>query len=297
MLNVIFTKNRAVRIKSGLFLILFLLIAGLAFLSAEPSGLKLLFSDSKTRFISQYGVTWIFDKEVEYGTFITGDYWVVGPVTIISVSPEPSYVSGNYINGSMINPPNGAQAYDSRAEDWKASFDNSLRVNFPATVGVNSSLVSTVSRTPYDATLRPTLQSAAVLTILSEAPPEGSFRPGLIGNSKVIYNVNDIDWSLLPKLKPTTSLPSSSEIASEYTRWLERPWLLHPTGWEHRFSMPAENSPSYHRDVALLLSQASILCLTDWGDRTELVTNFIQVAIDYYTMQQHGLGDWHRWCI
>ena len=37
--------------------------------------------------LSQYGITWTFREEVEYGTFVNGDYWVVGPVEIVHIDP------------------------------------------------------------------------------------------------------------------------------------------------------------------------------------------------------------------
>ncbi len=38
-------------------------------------------------------MTWTFENPVQYGTFISGDYWVIGPVNIVSVTPdnEPGY--------------------------------------------------------------------------------------------------------------------------------------------------------------------------------------------------------------
>ena len=51
--------------------------------------------------VSQYGITWTFDRPGPVGRFLTGDYYVVGPVTIASISPEPA----NGRNGSMLNPP------------------------------------------------------------------------------------------------------------------------------------------------------------------------------------------------
>ena len=37
--------------------------------------------------LSQYGITWTFDKAVKAGQFITGDWWVQGPVTIVKITP------------------------------------------------------------------------------------------------------------------------------------------------------------------------------------------------------------------
>lgn len=241
--------------------------------------------------IMQYGITWTFDKAYPTGQFVNGDYWVVGPITVVSVNPPPTIANGAHLNGSMINPPNGSQSYDSRTTYFGHPYNTTLLVSYPVTVATNSSLVSTISvNDPQDPNPRPSLQSASVLTVLVAAPPEGSFRPGLIGTFKKLYNVNDIRWNLLPGLSPTAAVPSANAIADKYTRGLQRPWLLHGTGWLHRHIMPVDNSPSYHRNVALLLNEAAVLCVTNWGDRTDLVTNYIQVAIDYYAMQKNGVA-------
>ena len=239
--------------------------------------------------ISQYGITWTFDREVEYGRFVTGDYWIAtDEVVVTSVSPAPTTVNDWHVHGSMVNPPNGRQAYDSRTTHWRPPYHGDFLAEAPITLGPDSSLVSTVSREPLDEPRRPTLSDAAVLTVLGEPPPAGSFRPGLIGDEKVLYNVNDIQWDKLPDLAPPESMPSSAQIADRYTSRMQRPWILHGTGWTHRHIMPENNSPSYHQDVARLLSSAAVLATIDFDGREELVINYLQVAIDYYTMQRNG---------
>src|SRR5688500_12431564 len=39
--------------------------------------------------VSQSGITWTFDKPYPVGQFVNGDWWVVGPVTVVKVTPEP----------------------------------------------------------------------------------------------------------------------------------------------------------------------------------------------------------------
>ena len=39
--------------------------------------------------VSQYGITWTFDKPARVGQFINGDYYVVGPVTVTVIDPKP----------------------------------------------------------------------------------------------------------------------------------------------------------------------------------------------------------------
>lgn len=70
--------------------------------------------------ITRFGITWLVYKDsetYEYGQFANGDYWVVGPVTIVGISPESAEVSGRVMHGSMVNPvPGSQQGYDSAIE-------------------------------------------------------------------------------------------------------------------------------------------------------------------------------------
>ncbi|HEC04213.1 MAG TPA: hypothetical protein ENI81_11825, partial [Phycisphaerales bacterium] len=54
--------------------------------------------------VSQFGITWTFDRDYVVGQFANGDYWVVGPVTIVGINPASVESAGRWINGSMINP-------------------------------------------------------------------------------------------------------------------------------------------------------------------------------------------------
>ena len=42
----------------------------------------------KQRSVTQYGITWTFEEEASVGRFITGDYYVVGPVTVVAIDPD-----------------------------------------------------------------------------------------------------------------------------------------------------------------------------------------------------------------
>ena len=113
--------------------------------------------------VSQYGVTWTFDKPVRSGQFITGDWWVEGPVTIVSVTPAPGAVGhdeGKFKknryndtslkadtsmrNGSMVILEAGKHhGFDSRA----AGYSEEHTVQFPFTLPPGRSLVSSISNT------------------------------------------------------------------------------------------------------------------------------------------------------
>ena len=42
--------------------------------------------------VSQYGMTWTFDKPARVGQFVNGDFYVVGPVTVTESPPSLSTV-------------------------------------------------------------------------------------------------------------------------------------------------------------------------------------------------------------
>ena len=41
--------------------------------------------------VSQWGITWTFDKPARVGQFVNGDSYVVGPVTVVAIDPKPLY--------------------------------------------------------------------------------------------------------------------------------------------------------------------------------------------------------------
>ena len=69
--------------------------------------------------VSQYGITWTFEKAARVGQFVNGDFYVVGPVTVTAIDPKPLFgaeVPAEELdkgqkpqdalrNGSMLNPP------------------------------------------------------------------------------------------------------------------------------------------------------------------------------------------------
>jgi hypothetical protein len=130
--------------------------------------------------LTQYGITWTFDKPSLVGQYANGDWWVVGPVTIRNVMLVPPAPSGSGRNGSVVNPPAGSkQGYDDRI----AGFDPSLRAAFPLLLRPEQSLVSAASlekvgdRTPDTVPgqgARGPLRTAAVLTCVKEPPPAGT---------------------------------------------------------------------------------------------------------------------------
>jgi hypothetical protein len=51
--------------------------------------------------VSEYDITWTFDKPARVGQFINGDFYVVGPVTVVKIDPAPRY--GNEVDDGELD--------------------------------------------------------------------------------------------------------------------------------------------------------------------------------------------------
>jgi len=244
--------------------------------------------------VTQYGITWTFDKARPVGKYATGDWWVVGPVTIKSVTPIPE--KGR--NGAVINPKAGdRQGYDDRL----AGFDAGMGSSFPLEFKPGQSLVSTESLAdphdiPPDCIYPPNplkeyaLRTAAVLTCVDHAPPEDSFRPAYVGTWRETFRVAQLRRNLLPNLEPPAGLPDVAKLE----RALERIWLDHRTGFQSNYFHPLANMPDYGREITNIVSETGlVLMLRDQDQKREtLLLRFIQKGIDNYGVVQSNPKIW-----
>ncbi|RXF54714.1 hypothetical protein EG867_16720, partial [Enterococcus faecalis] len=92
--------------------------------------------------VSQYGITWNFDGDYPVGQYANGDYWVVGPVRIISITPD---FDGSH-HGWMVNMSGLSQGYDSRSSGFNASLVPSL----PYSAQPGDAIIKAVSIEPFD---------------------------------------------------------------------------------------------------------------------------------------------------
>lgn len=270
--------------------------------------------------ISQYGITWEFDQPMQTGQFVTGDWWVVGPATIIKITPEPGPVSVDQSNikinhwndtslktdtamrngSAIVLKAGNRQSYDSRA----GAFDQSGCIKLPLKLEANRSLISSISNStlPVDNFCKKILwegeykcqtvmKTAAVLTCLDAAPPKDAFRPPYVGTDKPIFQTRDIYWDLLPKLHPVGDIPSWEE----FERYFQRPWIDHLMSWSQQELVPNENQPNYGREHARLVSMASLMVCLDvpLKQKEKLTIELIQRGIDLYGLAMNG-GYWNE---
>lgn len=237
--------------------------------------------------VTRNDITWTFDGLYEVGQYVTGDWWVLGPATVVSVSPAP--LNGN--NGSMVNPQSTINcAYDSQIP----YYDASLGASYPVTLQPEQSLVSTRSQDGNVTDLCgfnvsdsfQHLRSAEVLTCVSTAPLPTEFRPPLVGSVKPRFDSATMQTGLLPSLALTGGafVAPDATTATDYARYFERPWILHVRDWVGRQSHPTENMPNYHREVYNVISDASLILVSNLSlaQKYDLLIGFVQCGIDMY---------------
>ena len=244
--------------------------------------------------VTQFGITWTFDAAYPVGQFANGDYFVVGPVTITGVSPEPT----SDRNGTVVDPPTGSQGYDDRGGDYDAS----VRASFPLSLSGIASVVSSISHgdsdcmdgnnpafTTYDGGCqRGPIHTQAVLTVLAQVPQAGTFRPPYIGGGqKPLYALADVDWSLLPSLPAPPSAPSEDSVL----RHVERPWIDHLLNWTLQHGCATHNMYCYGREIGDIVSEVGLYVMLDTPARETLAIRLIQLGIDNGGIVAGG-GSW-----
>jgi hypothetical protein len=242
--------------------------------------------------LSQYGITWKFQTTAEVGTYVTGDWWVVGPVTITAITPAPTANR----HGSVINPAAGdRQSYDHRIP----GFDPAPRIKMPLELKPGDSLVSTDSvekvgdKTPDTVPghyARGPLRTAAVLTCVAKAPPANAFRPAYVGTWKKPFTTDDLKLDRLPELAAVRPMPKADRL----NRYLQRPWLDHLRQYVSRQMHPLENMPDYGRDMTTITGETGLALLVESfrKQHPELLHRYVQLGIDYFGVVQ---SDNHLW--
>jgi hypothetical protein len=252
------------------------------------------------------GVTWTFSQPVPIGQFVTGDYFVVGQVTVTGVSPAPD-TAAPYKNGSVKNLPtaSGHSAFDQRLNDGVDQswfFDPSFRLYPPFTLEPGDALVSAVSLdTPHTlpepfgdsatAVNQSPIRSMSVLTILSAGAAADGFRPSYCDRGQAIYHASVVQRNLLPSLAPpkSGSVPKISDYEPRFSRpWIDVTFFL----WD----VPGEYMPSYSRDFGFIEGYATLLLTLNFppDQKVNLTNGLVQRGIDLYGCAEAGVT-WPAW--
>ncbi len=250
--------------------------------------------------LSQFGITWTFDKELsidgagdtyQYGQFANGDYWVVGPVAIVGIDPPSTEIGGRTKNGTMLNPnpTENKHGYDSNALylTYDAAINVALDVSAtsPLDVAPSSSLVSTISVAA--AGHQPQVQTAAILTVLASAPAADSFRPAYCGSDKTInFNKSDLNYNVLSNLTAVDDTPELATVEG----YFEKPWIDHRAGYGSRQLHPVDNMPDYGTDIARRTGIGAVFLNLDYTNEQKetLLVRYVQLGIDNFGIVNNG---------
>lgn len=246
--------------------------------------------------VTQNGITWTFSADCTVGQYVNGDYYVVAPVTISSVSPGWDGVK----HGSMLDPvPLAAQGFDSRIHAYYP-YSAANRVTFPLVIGsvtTPKSLLSAISlATNVTGGAYQALSDMAVLTIVASAPAANSFRPAYVsGGSKTQWNVSDVNYSLVP----TLAVPSGATVPTGLTWGAKIYPYFGPQVWTTTIipennvkagaSYEGEVYPAYYTEY---MSKMALAMMHTGASRTEYINRFIQQGIDLYEISLGNVDGW-----
>ena len=248
--------------------------------------------------VSQHGITWTFAEPARVGRFVTGDWYVVGPVRIVAIDPEPA--DGR--NGSMLNVDAtiGRAGFDSRIPFGR--FDEELYLAPPIDLSPGDTLLSSISKDDdikpmlwrVGADQRSPISTVAALTCLAEPVPADAFRPAYAGGVHEIHLARHLRRDLLPSL-PRDGIafvahqggPDHPFTLADVERWFERPWIDLAMD---EFTAPVHNMPVYGREFSRAVGIASLLLVLDHSpeQKETLLLRLVQLGIDLWGLTQQG---------
>ncbi|MCK5908223.1 MAG: T9SS type A sorting domain-containing protein, partial [Flavobacteriales bacterium] len=234
-----------------------------------------------------------------------GDWWVVGPVTVVSVTPAERVAIEDELNGTGDNywgdsglqddktVRNGSvvvekidgskQGFDSRG----SGFDASLPIQFPYVLEAHTSMLSSKSNDTipqevmyvdlvnynsnpqFDDSHQPTpIKTFSVLTCLSKVPPADAFRPSYVKAKNGVERKMFTLSQVNYDVLLDLAPTTNMPSWSQFERYFERPWLNHFNGsWLGQKLFPTEmNQPYYGREYARIVGQAALMLNTNATD-------------------------------
>ena len=247
--------------------------------------------------ISIDGITWKFSQPVPVGRFVNGDYYVVGAVTVVNITPLPTPANGRH--GSVLNMPvnnNSLSPFDDRVSSNR--YAPQLRVYPPFTMHPGDALISSISVNQigdYQPWLREgegetpdsPVRSVSVLTCLASAVSSDAFRPSYADRTQKIYYAGTMRRNLLPRVPKVTHMIDIGTISSHF----RRPWL---DVCFFGFDAAVEYQATYGREVGRSVGMATLLLMLDFtaAEKEPLLDNIVQYGIDLWGIARSGYFGW-----
>ena len=263
--------------------------------------------------LSQYGITWTFDKPARAGRFVNGDWYVVGPVTVTMIDPKPLFgkevvESGRWqlINEGSVKEDKYRDAWcrngsvlNQSADTLRSGFDSRLShgfydpgqdVKLPVAIRPGDALISTIS-TPEPIDHRGYGQpvgTAAILTCMKEPAPADAFRPSYCDRGQKIYLARDLKRELLYDLPLP---PAAPKDLGQWARVFQRPWL-DTVSWG--YASPKEDMPRYGQWITHAVSNGGLLLHLAYPpeEKEKLLIGWAQYGVDLWGIVRAGYTGW-----
>ena len=161
----------------------------------------------------------------------------------------------------------------------------------PVIISADSSLVSSYSRRGFwwdgisnlDIPGQPQIWFMAVLTVIDSIPPEGSFRPGVNGNSpkEILHDVTELDFTKLKQLEPVSDTPTLYKYTNYFARFQLDYWSY---AAQNQALRAADSGPIYGQAIAQQTGDAALLLnlVTSNDAKKRLVISLVQLGLDNY---------------
>jgi hypothetical protein len=237
--------------------------------------------------ITVHGIIWTFGHGVRVGTFVNGDFYVVGACTVTAISPAPTVTPAR--NGTVLNIPPGDQgtAFDFHGPNYHGQY----RAYPPINLKPGDALVSTISmdslaRITVRAWLSPNpgteswCKTAAVLTCVSAPVATDAFRPSYCDSGQKLYYADSIRWNLLPNLLHVSSMTAAA--LSEWSRhFMNSPWL---DVCFFGFDAPLDYMTHYSAETGRAVGIATLFLICDFtkAQKDSLMKGLVQYGIDLW---------------
>jgi len=275
-------------------------------------------SEAMVYSITHFNATWTFSEPAQTGVFANGEPWVVGPISLIMVTPNNNIVWDETFpgepgpnSGSMkVTTPNTLQGYLTKSKAipgwdnskvYTKSLDISRSQNLPISI-LPGEIIMTATGQPETGEIRTCINEICVLTVVSTPPPDGSFRPALFSRipRSVVHNKSGIDFSILTKLAQVEGTPTQVQIETSLPAlpWFEfdNTWLQSSFGPANNFaasrtpvSYPSASSV-YGREIAYKWGEVALWLNTNQHDsvKEKAIIQTIQCGLDIASFVRNG---------
>lgn len=249
--------------------------------------------------LSRNGITWTItgNNVGTNGQYINGDWWVVGPCTVNSVSPVTTGSGSSLRNGSMLNIRGDVRdlGHDGRG----TGFLQSTVVVYPVNLVTNDTLVSCISvvalpnpPTPYfgiSTAGGSFVNNIAILTIVASAPAFPSFRPSYCSNpsSRLTVPYSNVNISKLLTLPVLSTISGDPTMQPRLLATWSGGWSDHGQGdlrsSDHHPSIQME---TYGRDMSRCINDTVMWLSSNFSNatKTPILLPFLQYGIDLWGM-------------